>query len=81
VDQEFSPAAVGVSSCWFEGFNFVEEHRHVGGVCRCRDCRVGRQHYLVVAVDPGECKGRLGDLRGVVDEPIESVEAIISPFL
>jgi hypothetical protein len=34
-----------------------------------------------VVVDPGKCKGRLGDLRCTVDEPIESVEGIVSPFL
>jgi hypothetical protein len=81
VDQEFSPVAIGVSNCGFEGFNFIEEHWHVGGICRCRGCRLGHQHYLIVAVDPGKCKGWLGNLCYIEDEPIESVEGIISPFL
>jgi hypothetical protein len=25
VDQDFSPAAIDVSNCGFEGFNFIEE--------------------------------------------------------
>jgi hypothetical protein len=73
--------AIGVSNCGVEGFNFVEEHQHVGDVCRYRDCRVSHQYYLVVAVDPGKCKGRLGDFHCILDEPVESVEDIISPFL
>jgi hypothetical protein len=44
VDEEFSPVAVQVSGGRLEGFNFVEEHQHVRGVCGCRGCGVGRQH-------------------------------------
>jgi hypothetical protein len=73
--------AVRISNCGFEAFNFVEEHQHVGGVCRYRVCRIGHQHYLIVAVDPCKCKGWLGDFCYIVDAPIESVEGIISPFL
>jgi hypothetical protein len=81
VDQEFSLAAVGVCNCGFQGFNFIEEHQYIGGVYRCRGCRIGHQHYLIVAVDPCKCKGWLGNLCYIVDEPIELVEGIISPFL
>jgi hypothetical protein len=41
VDEEFSPVAIHVSGGRLEGFNFTEEHRHVRGVCGCRDCGVG----------------------------------------
>jgi hypothetical protein len=34
-----------------------------------------------VAVDPGKCEGWLGDLCCIEDEPIESIEGIISLFL
>jgi hypothetical protein len=44
VDEEFSLAAVRLSSGRLEGFNFIEEHWHVWGVCSCRGCGVGRQH-------------------------------------
>jgi hypothetical protein len=44
VDEEFSPAAVQLSGGRIEGFNFMEEHRHVWGICGCRGCGVGHQH-------------------------------------
>jgi hypothetical protein len=81
VGKEFSPPAVGVSRFGFEGFNFIEEHLHVRGICGCRGCRISRQHYLVVAVDPGKCEGRWGNFRCVEDEIVESVEGKVSPSL
>jgi hypothetical protein len=44
VDKEFSPAAVHVSNGRLEGFNFIEEYRHVWDICGCRGCGAGRQH-------------------------------------
>jgi hypothetical protein len=49
--------AVGVSDYRFKGFNFIEEYWHVRGICGWRGCGIGHQHYWVVAVDPGKCKG------------------------
>jgi hypothetical protein len=44
VYEKFRPAAVHLSGGRLEGFNCVEEYRHVWGIYGCRDCGVGRQH-------------------------------------
>jgi hypothetical protein len=50
--------SVSVSACGFEACTFVEEHWYIRGICGCRDCRVGYQHYLIMSVDPWYTRGR-----------------------